>query len=81
MTEEQTHTILVVDDEAIIRRNFKGYLEDEGYRTLITDDGYEALEMLGRERVDLILVDLRMPKMDGLEVLDRVKKMRAYLHF
>ena len=74
MTEEQEHTILVIDDEEIIRRNFKGYLEDEGYRTLITDDGHEALEMLGRERADLMLVDLRMPKMDGLEVLARVKK-------
>ncbi|RNC67676.1 MAG: response regulator [Desulfuromonadales bacterium] len=65
--------ILIVDDEADIALILKLQLEDAGYRTVRGRDGVEALELLGRERFDLILLDIRMPRMDGIEVLERIR--------
>ncbi|HWI41105.1 MAG TPA: response regulator, partial [Verrucomicrobiae bacterium] len=62
-------TILVVDDEERIRTSLAGILEDEGYETVFARDGREALAMVEKEMPDLILLDIWMPKMDGLETL------------
>jgi sigma-B regulation protein RsbU (phosphoserine phosphatase) len=67
-------SVLTVDDEAGIRRNLSAYLEDCGYRTLEASNGHEGLEVFGRERPDVVLCDLRMPGMDGLEVLARIRE-------
>ncbi len=67
-------TILSIDDEASIRESFAAHLEDEGYRTLIAEDGSVGLEVFKREHPDLVLVDLRMKEVDGLEVLEQVVK-------
>jgi serine phosphatase RsbU (regulator of sigma subunit) len=67
-------SILTIDDEAGIRQNLKAYLEDCGYRTLDAADGVEGLEIFRRERPDVVLCDLRMPGMDGLEVLGRIRE-------
>jgi len=74
MSEPQKAAILIIDDEASISESFSGYLEDEGYSALVADGGAEGLEIFKRERPDLILVDLRMREVDGLEVLARVTK-------
>src|SRR4029077_16012528 len=66
--------ILVLDDENSIRVGLKSILEGEGYIVLDTDDGKVALEMMAAEPVDLIIQDLRMPKMDGLTFLKNVKQ-------
>jgi two-component system response regulator PilR (NtrC family) len=66
--------VLVLDDELAIQRLLKMILEEEGYTVLNTDDGAQALEMMGREHVDLVIQDLRMPKMDGLTFLKRLKE-------
>ena len=66
--------ILVLDDEIAIQRLLKMILEEEGYIVLNTDDGDQALEMMTKEPVDLIIQDLRMPKMDGLTFLKTVKE-------
>lgn len=68
----QTETILVIDDEAAIRQSFRDYLEDMEYRILTAQDGRAGIELFQREKVDLVLVDLRMPEMDGLEVLAHI---------
>jgi len=62
-------TILIIDDDAAIRQSFADYLEDAGYQTLIAENGRIGLEMMRREQPDLMLTDLRMPEMGGLEVI------------
>jgi len=64
--------ILIVDDEADIALILKLQLEDAGYQTVRARDGVEALEALEREEFSLIMLDIKMPRMDGLEVLGRI---------
>ncbi|MCP4580495.1 MAG: PAS domain S-box protein [candidate division Zixibacteria bacterium] len=65
-------TILIIDNEAAIRQSFADCLDDRDYRTLTAENGRIGLEIFAREKVDLVLVDLRMPEVDGLEVLARI---------
>ena len=64
-------TILIVDDDAALREGLAETLADLGHRSAEAEDGAAALRHLGRGRVDAVLLDLRMPGMDGLEVLGR----------
>jgi len=64
--------ILVIDDEAIIRESMTAYLEDSGFLVCQASDGREGLAVFRREHPDLVMVDLRMPGIDGLEVLSTV---------
>ena len=66
--------ILVLDDELNLQRLLRYILEGEGYEVVATDDGHVALETVGSQQVDLIIQDLRMPKMDGLTFLRRLKE-------
>jgi heterodisulfide reductase subunit A len=66
--------ILVVDDETIVRDSLKDWLEDDGFSVDTASSGEEALERLGQEGFDLLLVDIKMPGMDGVEVLRRAKE-------
>lgn len=66
-------TILAIDDEAVIRLALTACLEDRGFRALEAPDGRQGLAIIRRERPDLVLVDLRMPDMDGLAVLAAMK--------
>jgi DNA-binding NtrC family response regulator len=66
-------TILVVDDEPGARQSLEVILEDD-YQVLTAQSGEEALEIFQKECVDLILLDVHMPEMDGLEVLRRIKE-------
>jgi len=68
-------TILVVDDEKDIRASLAGILEDEGYQVMTAASGADALECAREELPDLILLDIWMPGMDGLETLERLKKL------
>ncbi|HCC54386.1 MAG TPA: Fis family transcriptional regulator [Desulfobulbaceae bacterium] len=72
-------TILIIDDEASIRESLSGILSDEGFRALAAEDGQLGLAMLEEERVDLVLLDIWMPGLDGLEVLKIIKESRAEL--
>ncbi|HID31013.1 MAG TPA: sigma-54-dependent Fis family transcriptional regulator [Desulfobacterales bacterium] len=65
--------IMVVDDELIVRESLKGWLEKFGYGIDAAEDAREALEKLEREEFDLLFVDIKMPGMDGIELLKRVK--------
>jgi DNA-binding NtrC family response regulator len=66
--------ILVIDDEAIVCRNCKRMLADEGYEVETTVSGLEALEILKREDFDIVLVDLKMPEIGGMELLEAVRE-------
>lgn len=67
-------TVLVVEDTELLRRMYSDKLTQEGYRVLSAADGLEALSLLRGDTPDLILLDLIMPKMSGLEVLDLIKR-------
>jgi PAS domain S-box-containing protein len=65
--------ILVVDDEADISLILKLQLEDAGYTSVRAHDGIEALECLAREHFDLMLLDIKMPRLNGIQVLERAR--------
>lgn len=67
------YNILIVDDEQSIRDSLTGILQDEGYNSATAANGEEALAMLREEKPDLILLDIWMPGLDGLETLTRVR--------
>jgi DNA-binding response OmpR family regulator len=69
-------TILVVDDEEAIAEAVRARLENEGYRVLVAFDGPQALDTAGRERPDLVVLDLMLPGMDGLEVCAELQRDR-----
>jgi two-component system response regulator HydG len=70
-------TILVVDDEADICRNLSDILSDLGYHVDSARDGSAALEMVRRQHYDVALLDLKMPGMDGVELLHRIRALRS----
>lgn len=65
--------MLVVDDERDIAEIVSELLQGEGYRTLVAHDGQQALELLHRQRPDAVVLDIKMPVLDGLEVIRRVR--------
>jgi two-component system alkaline phosphatase synthesis response regulator PhoP len=71
--EEKTPTVLVVDDNLQNLELLQVYLEDIDCRTIPAHNGLEALEIIKREPLDLILLDVMMPKMSGFEVCKRIK--------
>ena len=66
-------TILIVDDEKNYPRILSAVLEEEGFETFCANSGYEALEILKDVDVDLLLTDMKMPKMDGIKLLEKIK--------
>ena len=66
-------TILIIDDEKDIRTSLTGILEDEGYQVICSESGLDGIECARQELPDLILLDIWMPGMDGLETLDKLK--------
>ena len=67
--------ILVVDDERAIRNSLKEILSDEGYDVDVAEDGSIAIQMVGKEKYNIIFCDIKMPNMDGMEVLDKLNEM------
>ena len=66
--------ILIVEDEDMIREGISDYLTDCGYETIQAADGLEALEQFSNHQVALVLLDIQMPKLNGLEVLSEIRK-------
>lgn len=66
--------ILVVDDSDTVRDVVRSTLEHSGYGVIEAEDGYDALERLGRGAVDLVITDLTMPRMGGLELIKRMSE-------
>lgn len=71
--------ILVVDDELVVRDSLKEWLEDEGFSVEMAESGTEALEKITEENFRLMLLDIKMPGMDGVEVLKRSKEIHPEL--
>lgn len=70
--------ILIVDDSESIREVVSFTLENEGYKVLIGVDGQDALKHLDGRPIDLIITDLHMPNMDGIELIKNVRAMENY---
>ena len=68
------YTILVADDEKEIRELLRLYLENTGYSVIEAEDGQQALDILRNEKIDLCLLDIMMPKVDGYRVLQELRK-------
>ena len=73
--------ILVIDDEKTIRDALRDILEYEGYEVDEAKDGQQGLEMVNSNNYDLALCDIKMPKMDGLEVLLKAKEGGIHTQF
>lgn len=77
--EEKRRRILVCDDDREVREIISELLSDEGYTVFAAQDGKQALEILSRDTVDVIVTDLKMPEMDGIEFVTRVRTFNPYL--
>ena len=66
--------ILIVDDEEMIRELAKDYLQSKGYEVLIAEDGKKGLQEAQANKPDLIILDVNMPKMNGFQVLEKLKQ-------
>jgi DNA-binding response OmpR family regulator len=71
--------ILVVDDEALIRDNLASLLERSGFKVIVAVDGQDALDKLNHVGVDLIVLDVMMPRMDGREALRQLRQSRNWI--
>lgn len=69
-------SILIVDDETSILKTLSGILSDEGFETITASNGYEALKILDTESPDLVLLDIWMPGIDGIDTLKEIKKIQ-----
>jgi two-component system nitrogen regulation response regulator NtrX len=72
-------SILIVDDEPSILQSLSGLLVDEGFEVTTASNGYEGLKIIDRESPDLVLLDIWMPGIDGIETLKQIKKANPYL--
>jgi two-component system, chemotaxis family, chemotaxis protein CheY len=70
--------ILFVDDSESIREIVNFTLQNEGYEVLISDNGKNALEHLNGQDINLVITDLHMPEMNGIELIKEIRKMEAY---
>jgi len=66
-------TVLIIDDEESIRDSLSGIIADEGFSPLAAASAEDGLDMLEQKDVDLVLLDIWMPGMDGLEALEKIK--------
>ncbi len=72
---EQCSRILVVDDEPAVRELFKDLLEHKGYEVITAASGAEALTAVREQRPQLVLLDILMPDMDGVETLEQIRQI------
>ncbi|MCH8128075.1 sigma-54-dependent Fis family transcriptional regulator [candidate division KSB1 bacterium] len=79
ITSHPQHIILIVDDDANICESLKDILTFEGFNCVLANDGKEALEIINQQRIDLMLLDIRLPRIDGMEVLKKSISEHSYL--
>lgn len=65
--------VLLVDDEKDFRQLMQFWLESKGYSATVASNGQDALEMIAKKRPDVVFLDIRMPVMDGIETLKRIR--------
>lgn len=70
-------TLLLIDDDQVVRASLAAYLEDSGFTVLQAANGLQGLEVFAREQPDLVICDLRMPQVDGLELIRRINALQV----
>ena len=78
MIEDKKAKILIIEDEEVINKTYADELRDEGFAILIAKNGQAGLELALREKPDLILLDILMPVMDGLAMMDTLRQKDLY---
>jgi CheY-like chemotaxis protein len=73
------YSLLITDDDAGFRETLRSVFEPRGFRTLLAGDGEEALRIVEHEDIHLVLLDMHMPRLTGLETLERVKRFKSRL--
>lgn len=68
--------VLVVDDEAIVRESIRDWLKNSGYQVSIAESGEEALKIIEEQSFGVMVLDLRLPGINGIEVLKKVKALK-----
>ncbi len=71
--------VLIVDDDLHIQRLYKEELIEEGYEVVVATNGAEAMEMFEKENPDLVTLDIRLPDVDGIQLLRQMKEKRPKL--
>lgn len=79
MVKEKADKILVVDDEPAIGNLFQKFLGKRGYRVVATTNGKDAINKVVKETPDLVFLDIKMPGMDGIELMQELKKINKKL--
>lgn len=74
------HTVLIVEDDAATRRLYKFLLTNGGYAVLEAEDGVVALEQLEKHQCHLIITDMNMPRMDGLQLIKKIREQQRAIH-
>jgi CheY-like chemotaxis protein len=77
--QQKSYSILITDDDMGCRQTLREIVEPEGYRTLLASCGEEAIDIVREERVHLVLLDMQMPTLTGLETLEQVRQINAVL--
>lgn len=75
----ETPNILITDDDPAWREALEGVLQRRGFRTLLAADGQEALDIVKQRDVHLLLLDMHMPRLSGLETIRRVRQIKSLL--
>jgi CheY-like chemotaxis protein len=75
----ETPSLLITDDDLAFRETLRGVFEPQGYRTILAGDGEEAIRIVRTQVVHLMLLDMHMPRLTGLETLRLVKQFKAWL--
>ncbi len=75
----QTPSILITDDDQQLRETIRDVLVPEGYRTYLAGDGLEAYHIVQQEQIDLVLLDMHMPRLTGLQTLRMMKEFKALM--
>ncbi|HEY7415283.1 MAG TPA: sigma 54-interacting transcriptional regulator, partial [Ktedonobacteraceae bacterium] len=70
-----SYGIVIIDDEPHLPHQFARYLKRQGYEVYVASDGEAGIQQLQRNTIDLVLLDMRLPKLNGLEVLARIRKL------
>jgi len=79
MEEKSLSKILIVDDEMILRDSLSAWLEDDGFEVRTAENGMQALTIIEKERLDAALIDIKMPGMDGVTLLSKIKEINTEL--
>ena len=81
MSDQKPYHILVVEDEEVIRFNLEAFLRDEGFQVYLVSSGEECLDILAKEKIDLAIIDMRLPQLDGNIAILEARRIDPKLKF